>query len=112
MIDKLQAIRDKYLHLEEQLSDPGIVADMEKSKRVNKEYKKLRPLVEAFDKYEKLLANLKSARAMLSVEKDPEMREMAKEEIGDLEPQIDAIEEEPENAAGAQRPGRRKRRDF
>ena len=36
MIDKLQAIRDKYLHLEEQLSDPGIVADMEKSKRVNK----------------------------------------------------------------------------
>ncbi len=94
MLEKLQAIRDRYLHLEEQLSDPAMASDMEKSKRVNKEYKKLRPLVEAFDKYEKLLANLKSARAMLSVEKDPEMREMAKEEIGDLEPQIDSIEEE------------------
>ncbi len=94
MIDKLQAIRDKYQHLEEQLSDPGIVADMEKSKKVNKEYKKLRPIVEAFEKYEKLLANLQSARDLLAVEKDPDMREMAKEEIETLAPQTEALEEE------------------
>lgn len=94
MIDKLQAIRDKYLHLEEQLSDPGIVADMEKSKRVNKEYKKLTPIIETFEKYEKLLANLKNAREMLSLEKDPEMRDMAKEEINDLEPRVDILEDE------------------
>ena len=94
MIDKLQAIRDKYQHLEEQLSDPGIVADMEKSKKVNKEYKKLRPIVETFEKYEKLLANLQSARALLAVEKDPDMREMAKEEIETLEPQTESLEEE------------------
>ena len=49
MLDKLVAIRDKYLHLEELLSDPGIVADMDRSKRVNKEYKKLQPIMEAFD---------------------------------------------------------------
>lgn len=94
MIDKLQAIRDKYQHLEEQLSDPGIVADMEKSKKVNKEYKKLRPIVETFEKYEKLLANLQSARDLLAVEKDPDMREMAKEEIETLAPQTEALEEE------------------
>lgn len=94
MIDKLQAIRDKYQHLEEQLSDPGIVADMDKSKKVNKEYKKLRPIVETFEKYEKLRANLQSARDLLAVERDPDMREMAKEEIAELEPQTEALEDE------------------
>lgn len=94
MIDKLQAIRDKYQHLEEQLSDPGIVADMDKSKKVNKEYKKLRPIVETFEKYEKLRANLQSARDLLAVEKDPDMREMAKEEIAELEPQTEVLEDE------------------
>lgn len=92
MLDKLQAIRDKYLHLEEQLSDPSIVSDMDKSKRVNKEYKKLQPIMEAFGKYEKVLADLDSARAMLAVESDPDMREMAKEEIAELEPESDRLE--------------------
>jgi len=92
MLDKLQAIRDKYLHLEEQLSDPSIVSDMDKSKRVNKEYKKLQPIMETFGKYEKVLADLDSARAMLAVESDPDMREMAKEEIAELEPESDRLE--------------------
>ena len=94
MLDKLKAIRDKYLHLEEQLSDPGIVADTEKSKRVNKEYKKLQPMMEVLGKYEKALADLSSAREVLAAEKDPEMREMAREEIADVEPRVDALEEE------------------
>ncbi|MCK6692524.1 MAG: peptide chain release factor 1, partial [Thermoanaerobaculia bacterium] len=59
-----------------------------------KEYKKLRPIVETFEKYEKLLANLQSARDLLAVEKDPDMREMAKEEIETLAPQTESLEEE------------------
>lgn len=94
MLDKLQAIREKYLHLEEQLSDPGIVADMDKSKKVNKEYKKLQPIMEAFGKYEKVLSDLESARAVLSAESDPDMREFAKEEISGLEPERDTLEAE------------------
>ena len=92
MLDKLQAIREKYLHLEEQLSDPGIVSDMDKSKRVNKEYKKLQPIIEAFGKYEKTLSDIESARAVLAAEADPEMRDMAREEIESLEPDRDALE--------------------
>jgi peptide chain release factor 1 len=94
MLDKLSAIRDKYLHLEEQLSDPGIVADMEKAKKVNKEYKKLQPIMEAFGRYEKLRSNLNNAREMLAAERDPEMRQMAKEEMEGLTPQLEALEEE------------------
>ncbi|MCB0574835.1 MAG: PCRF domain-containing protein, partial [Saprospiraceae bacterium] len=78
MLDKLQAIREKYLHLEEQLADPSTVADMEKSKRVNKEYRKLQPIIEAYAKYERVLRDLKGAEAVLQSESDPEMREMAR----------------------------------
>ena len=94
MLDKLQALREKYIHLEEQLSDPGIVADMDKSKKVNKEYKKLQPIIQAADQYEKVLSNIDSARAMLATETDTEMRDMAREEIAALEPERDALEEQ------------------
>jgi peptide chain release factor 1 len=94
MLDKLQAIREKYLHLEEQLSDPGIVADVDRSKKVNKEYKKLQPIVLTANRYEKVLNDINSAKAMLVGETDPEMREMAREEISGLEPERDSLEEE------------------
>jgi len=93
MLDKLQAIREKYIHLEEQLGDPSTVADPEKSKKVNKEYRKLQPLVEAAEKYEKALSDIASAKAMLAADSDPEMREMAREEIASLEPERDELEE-------------------
>lgn len=94
MLDKLQAIREKYTYLEEQLADPATVADPDKSKKVNKEYKKLQPIVQAAEQYEKALAHIDSARAMLAAETDPEMREMAREEIALLEPERDALEEQ------------------
>lgn len=94
MLDKLKAIRDKYAHLEEQLSDPSTVADPDKSRKVNKEYKKLQPIVQTAERYEKTLALIASARQMLQSETDAEMREMAREEISTLEPERDTLEEQ------------------
>ena len=94
MLQKLRAIRDKYLHLEEQLSDPGIAADPERSKKVNKEYKKLQPVVQTADRYEKVLNDINSAKEVLKTETDPEMKEMAREEIESLEPQLETLEDE------------------
>ncbi|MFN5236389.1 MAG: peptide chain release factor 1 [Bacteroidota bacterium] len=94
MLEKLQAIREKFLYLEEQLSDPGIVADMDKSKKVNKEYKKLQPIVTTANRYEKVLNDMNSAKDVLNTESDPEMRDMAKEEIAMLQPELDTLEEE------------------
>lgn len=81
------------MYLEEQLSDPGIVADMDKSKKVNKEYKKLQPIVTAANRYEKVLNDMNSAKDVLNTESDPEMRDMAKEEIAMLQPELDTLEE-------------------
>ncbi len=86
MLDKLEAIKDRYIYLEEQMSDPGVVADMGRYKKVSKEYKDLKPIVEALEAYKNVLAHLESAREMLK-EEDPEMREMAQLEIDELLPQ-------------------------
>ena len=94
MLDKLQAIRDKYIHLEEQLADPGTIGDMERWKKLNKEYKNLQPLVQAFEQYHKSHTELEGAREMLAAESDPEMRDMARDEIDRLQPLLDTLEAE------------------
>ena len=94
MKEKLVAIRDKYRHLEEQLADPATIGDMDKWTRVNKDYKSLKPLVEAFESYEKTLSDLASAKELLSDESDPDMRAMAKEEIE----MLSSTQEEQEEA--------------
>lgn len=94
MIEKLSAIRDKYLHLEEQLSDPAIASDQDKMRKVNKEYKALQPVIEVFNQYEKVLAELSSAREVLDTETDPEMRDMAREEIESLRQRETVLEDE------------------
>ncbi len=92
MLDKLQSIRDKYVHLEELLADPGTVNDMDRWKKVNKEYKNLQPIIAAFDQYKKVSDQIESARAMLATESDPEMRDMAREEIDALQPELETLE--------------------
>lgn len=94
MIEKLSAIRDKYLHLEEQLSDPAIASDQDKMRKVNKEYKALQPVIEVFNQYEKVLAELSGAREVLDTETDPEMRDMAREEIESLRQRETVLEDE------------------
>ncbi|GAB1397014.1 hypothetical protein MASR1M65_17930 [Saprospiraceae bacterium] len=92
MLTKLEAIFDKYMRLEEQLSDPEIISDMSRYSKVNKEYKDLKPLIECYKQYKDLVGNIATARAMLS-ESDLEMKEMAREELQLLEPEKEELEE-------------------
>lgn len=94
MRDKLNAIRDKYLHLEEQLADPAIVGDMDRWKKTNKAYKVLQPIMQVLEEYDKLSAQLREAQSILATESDPELRDMAREELELLQPQVDRIEAE------------------
>ncbi len=92
MQDKLEAIRDKYLHLEEQLADPSVVADAERYRKINKEYKKLQPIIETYERYQKVQDQLEGARSILAHEEDPELRQLARDEIAALEEQTEALE--------------------
>lgn len=91
MLDKLAAIHDRFRNLEEQLSDPTVISDMDRFQKINKEYKKLTPIVEGYKAYQLILGNLDSAKEMLG---DPEMKEMAEMEIDELKPQREKLEEE------------------
>ena len=87
-------MKEKFESLSQQISDPSVMSDMKRYIALNKEYREIEPVVEAGEKYKLLMGNLDSAKEILMVEKDEEMREMAKEEIATLESQIPVLEEE------------------
>jgi peptide chain release factor 1 len=94
ILTKLEGLTEKYQEIGRQLSDPAVMTDMKRYVALNKEYKELEPIVKACAGYKTLLNDLNSAKALLTVEKDEEMREMAKQEIEQLEGKIPAVEEE------------------
>ncbi len=93
MIDKLEAIENRFHHVEERLSDPAVASDQESYVQYSKDYKELKLVVDAFQKYKKVLAGLEEANEMMKDE-DPEMKEMAKAELSDLKNQKINLEEE------------------
>ncbi len=93
MIDKLQAIQERFYYLEEKLSDPETVSDMKQYTKINKEYKDLQAIVEVSKVYSSLLGNIENAQEMLK-DSDPEMKEMASMELEELLPQREKMEEE------------------
>ncbi len=92
MIDKLQAIHERYHYLEEKLSDPEVIQDMKQFTRINREYKDLKVVVEAFFIYRDIVDNITSSRKMLK-DPDPEMRDMAELELEELEEKKEEWEE-------------------
>ncbi|HMQ91225.1 MAG TPA: peptide chain release factor 1 [Flavilitoribacter sp.] len=93
MIEKLAAIKDRFMYLEEQLSDPDVISDMDRYRKVNREYKELKPIIEAFSEYTLLVGNIQTAQQMAREEKDPDLKEMASEELAELLPQKENLEE-------------------
>ena len=93
MIEKLAAIKYRFMYLEEQLSDPDVISDMDRYRKVNREYKELKPIIEAFSEYTLLVGNIQTAQQMAREEKDPDLKEMASEELAELLPQKENLEE-------------------
>ena len=66
---------------------------MKKFVQLNKDYKEHEPIIKAGQEYKKTLDNIASAKDILANEKDEDLREMAKEEISELEPKIPQMED-------------------
>jgi peptide chain release factor 1 len=94
MIDKLQAIKDRFLNIQEELNDPIVISNQRKYAQLNREYKELQKVVDAYEKYRKLLENIESDKFILQNEKDAELRDMAKNELEELEPRQLRMEED------------------
>ena len=93
LLDKVLGLQDKYNSLQEQLSDPAVISDMKKYVQLNKEYKELAPIIKAGQEYKMMMDEYASAKEIIANEKDEELREMAKEEIVDIEQKIPDMEQ-------------------
>jgi peptide chain release factor 1 len=91
VLKKLEAIEQRFEELTHQLSDPGLAASGDRFRKVAKERASLEATVKALEAYRKLLQEVKDNEALLA---DPELREMAKEELAQLRPQLDPAEEQ------------------
>jgi len=94
MLEKLEAIKLKFEDLQVQINDPSVMTDMKRYIKLNKDYKELVPIMEAFEVYKRLMANFDNAKEIIHNEKDEEFRNMAKEELYHLTEEKERIEEE------------------
>jgi len=94
MLDKLEAIHNRYLGIEQQINDPAVMTDMKNYIRLSKDYKELQPVEAAYKQYKLLIENIEAARVMLSEEKDEEIRAFAKDELESMLTKKDILEED------------------
>jgi peptide chain release factor 1 len=92
ILEKLEGIKNKFIEVGEQLSNPEVVSDMKRYVSLNKEYKTMEPIVDSYKTYMNVLSNITEARNILANEKDNEMREMAKLELDNLLRQQEQLE--------------------
>lgn len=93
MLEKLQAIKERWEEVEAELSNPETINDMKRFAKLNKEYKDLGKIVDQYHIYRNMVSNIDTNKDIISNEKDQELREMAKEELDEL---LSAREEKEE----------------
>jgi len=94
MIEKLESIKQRFEEVGQLIVQPDAMTDMSAYSKLNKEYRDLEKIVNKYNEYLLAKGNLKGAKQVLITEKDEEFREMAKHEIDELIPKVNALEED------------------
>ena len=88
MFDKLNAVEAQYERLMAEMADPAVQADTSKFRTHSKALSEMQPLVEQFREYRAVIEQLTATEELM---KDPDMRELAQEELRSLETRRDAL---------------------
>ncbi|MBE6100368.1 MAG: peptide chain release factor 1 [Anaerovibrio sp.] len=95
MMDKLQAVEDKFLELESLISDPSVIEDMNRWQRYNKEHANLQPIIEAYREYKKVCQGINDNKEMLDEGiEDDEFRHMVEDELADFRRRKDELDQQ------------------
>lgn len=94
MLKKLEPIVIKFEEVRQKLSDPAITANIEEFTKLSKEYRDLEDVKIIYDKYKNVLDNIESNREIIKNETDPEFKDMAKSDLGDLLRELETLEAE------------------
>jgi len=92
MIQKLEEIKLRFEEVGQLLVQPDTHSDLKKYSQLSKEYKDLEKIVSRYNKLVQTKKHLQQAKEVLEKEKDPELRELAKMEIDELQPKIDQLD--------------------
>lgn len=93
LLQRLEGLEHKFEEVSTLITDPSVIVDMKRYVKLNKEYRDLERIVLARKEYVRVLSNIAEAKSILESESDPEMREMAKMELEELEPKLPDMEE-------------------
>ena len=95
MLDKLENLHEKYKKLQTELANPDVVSDLNKFKKLNKEWKELSPVIEKYKEYQKLIDDISGNKELINDKStDADLKEMAELELNELEPKQSEMEEE------------------
>ena len=94
ILEKLEGLVARFEEVSTLITDPAVIADQKRYVKLTKEYKELGDLMEARKEYIQVLNGIEEAKEIITNEADPEMREMAREELDTCNERIPALEEE------------------
>lgn len=111
ILEKLDGLEARYEEVSTLITDPSVIADQQRYVKLTKEYKDLDDIMKARKRYIDCLNAIKEAKDILANEKDPDMKEMAREELSEnenLKPQLEEdikialVPKDPEDAKNVQ----------
>jgi peptide chain release factor 1 len=94
VISKLEEVVFRFEEVGKQIVDPDVISDMKRYVQLNREYKDLSPVVDAYKNYKDVIDNIASAKDIIKLEKDEEFKEMAKMELEELLTKKEELDEE------------------
>ena len=94
LLEKLEGLQARFEEVSTLITDPSVIADQQRYVRLTKEYKELEDLMAARKEYATLLTSLDECKQLIVNEQDPELKEMAREELAAAEQRLPQLEEE------------------
>src|SRR5574340_852711 len=94
MREKLQSIPSSYDEISPKLSDQAVMSDQKEYARLAKEHSGMTPLAKKIREYFGVLDGVAEAREILKTDSDPEMKDLAKGELDELEARVGPLEDE------------------
>lgn len=92
IFDRLDSVVERFRKLESDLSNPETLSNPREYQRIAREHAEISPVVEAYRRYKNLTARAAENQELLDSEKDPEMRDLIKQDLADLKEQLEQTE--------------------
>ena len=104
LLNKLDILRDRFEELTALLGDGEVISDQTKFRAYSKEYAEVEPIVATYGQWLKVQDDLEGAQALLK-DNDPDMREMAVEEVREAKERLIELEKDLQRASGSSQSG-------